>query len=68
MMLLNNSSIIAQTPFGFNRDVSIPVYELNGQTPLSKAWVGGLNAPQFNECDLDGDGQLDIVVFDRSGD
>jgi hypothetical protein len=67
-MLLNNKSIIAQTPFGFNRDVSIPVYELNGQTPLPKAWVGGLNAPQFNECDLDGDGRLDIVVFDRSGD
>jgi hypothetical protein len=67
-MTLENSSIIAQTPFGFNRDVSVPVYELNGQTPLPKAWVGGLNAPQFNECDLDGDGRLDIVVFDRSGD
>jgi hypothetical protein len=68
MMLLENSSIIAQTPFGFNRDSSVPVYELNGQIPLPKAWVGGLNAPQFNECDLDGDGRLDIVVFDRSGD
>ncbi len=68
MMLLGNLSIIAQTPFGFNRDVSVPVYELNGQSPLPKAWVGGLNAPQFNECDLDGDGRLDIVVFDRSGD
>ena len=67
-MLLGNSSTIAQTPFGFNRDVSVPVYELNGQTPLPKAWVGGLNAPQFNECDLDGDERLDIVVFDRSGD
>lgn len=67
-MLLENTSIIAQTPFGFNRDTSIPVYELNGQTPLPKAWAGGMNAPQFNECDLDGDGRLDVVVFDRSGD
>ena len=67
-MLIGNSSIIAQTPFGLNRDVSVPVYELNGQAPLPKAWVGGLNAPQFNECDLDGDGRSDIVVFDRSGD
>jgi hypothetical protein len=35
---------------------------------LEKAWHGGLNAPQFNEADLDNDGVMDIVVFDRGGD
>lgn len=31
-------------------------------------WVGGLNACQFGRMDLDGDGQKDLLVFDRHGD
>jgi hypothetical protein len=32
------------------------------------AWAGGLNAPQWNDVDLNNDGQKDLVVFDRVGD
>lgn len=28
-------------------------------------WVGGLNAPQFSEVDINDDGYLDIVSYDR---
>ena len=35
-------------------------------TPHSP-WVGGLNACQFGRMDLDGDGQKDLLVFDRHG-
>lgn len=31
-------------------------------------WVGGLNNPQFSEADLNNDGILDLVIFDRTGD
>ena len=37
---------------------------LSAQNP----WVGGLNACQFGRMDLDGDGQKDLLVFDRHGD
>ena len=30
-------------------------------------WVGGLNACQFGQLDLDGNGKNDLVVFDRHG-
>lgn len=34
---------------------------------LKLPFSGGLDAPQFSECDLDMDGTLDLVVFDREG-
>jgi hypothetical protein len=46
--------------------LSIGVLE-NGQN-LEFPFLGGLNAPQFNEVDLNEDGILDLLVFDRSGD
>lgn len=36
---------------------------LTAQTP----WVGGLNACQFGRMNLNGDGQKDLLVFDRHG-
>ena len=30
-------------------------------------WLGGLNACQFGRMDLDGDGEKDLLVFDRHG-
>ena len=34
---------------------------------LRNPLVGGLNAPQFNEIDLNNDGVLDLLIFDRVG-
>ena len=34
---------------------------------LAFPWAGGLNACQFGRIDLDGDGQKDLLVFDRHG-
>lgn len=53
----------AQNPI--YRVVSIPVAR-NGIT-LREPWVGGVNAPQFSGCDLNGDGIKDLFVFDREG-
>lgn len=39
---------------------------VNG-TPLSNAFAGGLNSPQFNSIDINNDGVQDLCVFDRSG-
>lgn len=40
---------------------------VNGKT-LKFPFVGGMNAPQFSEIDLNLDGTMDLLVFDRSGD
>ncbi len=35
-------------------------------TTLPYPFAGGMNAPQFNAADLNNDGAMDLVVFDRS--
>lgn len=35
------------------------------QVSLKYPWVGGLNSPQINTIDIDGDGIEDLVIFDR---
>jgi hypothetical protein len=52
--------------FSFNFSDSIEVTK-NG-VPLSLAWSGGLNYSQFSEIDSDFDGDMDLLVFDRSND
>lgn len=37
-----------------------------GGDTLVNPWGGGLNQPQFNMTDLNGDGRKDLVLFDRS--
>ena len=34
---------------------------------LSYPWAGGLNSPQINYDDIDGDGIKDYVLFERTG-
>lgn len=39
-----------------------------GSDTLIYALTGGVNAPQFNAIDLNGDDILDLLIFDRHGD
>ena len=48
-----------------NRDTNLNITE-NG-IAFSSAFSGGINAGQFSEIDLNFDGTMDIVVFDKSG-
>ena len=57
------SSACAQ--YDFTRNDNIVVHYPEGQ--LLNPWAGGLNSPQFSEGDLDGDGDLDLFIFDRMG-
>ena len=48
-----------------NRDTSLTITE-NG-IAFSSAFSGGINSGQFSEIDLNLDGIMDLVVFDKSG-
>ena len=54
--------ISAQFQFSFSDSIQI----INNNEPLSLPWAGGLNYPQFSSIDYDFDGDLDLLVFDRS--
>ena len=43
---------------------TIPVYENSHR--IENPWTGGLNYCQLNDVDLNGDGKLDLVVFDKT--
>ena len=49
-----------------NRDSTL-IFKENG-TQFSSALSGGINSGQFSNLDLNLDGIMDIVVFDKSGD
>jgi hypothetical protein len=55
-----------QTYLGFEYDPS-PMVKTGADT-LEQAWAGGLNFVQFSDIDIDYDGDMDLFVFDRSGD
>ncbi|TVR76284.1 MAG: T9SS C-terminal target domain-containing protein [Chitinophagaceae bacterium] len=63
IVLLNTFALTAQPVF--EQIHNIPVHQ-NNQT-IDKAWLGGLNYPQFNAADLNNNGIDDLVVFDKSG-
>lgn len=45
-----------------------PLLRMSGSSlPLKFAFSGGLDLPQWSRVDLDQDGQLDLVAFDRNG-
>ena len=60
--LLFNSSYAQMI---FNRDTSLSFFE-NG-LPFKSALDGGINSGQFSNIDLNLDGVMDLIVFDRSG-
>ena len=49
----------------YQYEQKIPVVEMENDT-LTMPWAGGLNSPQYNTMDLDGDGDEDLVIFERS--
>ncbi len=53
--------------FGFQRNDSIIVLDSLGNN-MKFPWVGGLNAVQFQEIDMNLDGIKDLLVFDVHGD
>ena len=58
-------SEIAFSQINFSRDTTISVMEnANG---FKHAWVGGINAMQPSEIDLNLDGINDLILFDRTG-
>lgn len=52
----------AQTKYAVSQGFPL---SYNGKN-LEKPFMGGLNSPQFSEIDLNRDGVMDLVVFDRS--
>ena len=55
--------LLAQLVYQINQE--IPVINSDNDT-LRMAWAGGLNAPQFNTMDMDGDGDEDLIIFERA--
>jgi hypothetical protein len=49
--------------FSYSLDQTIPV--LDGDKVIPYPWNGGLNAAQYNTMDLNGDGNEDLVIYDR---
>ncbi len=47
------------------RSVEVPVVIQQGQS-LKYPWAGGLNSPQFSEIDVNYDGLMDIIAFERT--
>lgn len=58
------STPIYRLDFEFNDDIPVIV----GNDTLSLAWAGGIDQGQFVEIDLNLDGRLDLLGFDRNGD
>ena len=52
----------AQFQFSFSDSIQV----ISNNTELSMPWAGGLNYPQLSSIDYDFDGDLDLLVFDRS--
>lgn len=52
---------------GLSQDARSTKVQDEFNVPLDLAWTGGLDAAQFNAVDLNLDGILDLLVFDRRG-
>lgn len=65
------STLLCIVQFSFGQIFSIssePIFRDEGGRVLPLALTGGLNQPQFSNLDVDKDGKLDLVVYDRDGD
>ena len=62
LLLLAPSVVWGQFQFSYSDSISVT----SNNEELEMAWAGGLNYPQFSSIDYDFDGDLDLLVFDRS--
>ena len=54
--------------WAWSQDFStFPAPVLQGGEWINQPWIGGLNAPQVSQIDLNQDGFLDLHLFDRKG-
>jgi hypothetical protein len=60
--LLNFNEMAAQLEFVHYDDPVVTVQD----DPWPNPWAGGMNSPQFSETDLNRDGVMDLVVFERN--
>ena len=65
LTILLFSMLNSHAQLQLNRDTTLSISENN--ITFSSAFSGGINAGQFSEIDLNLDGTMDIVVFDKSG-
>ncbi|MFZ2906457.1 MAG: T9SS type A sorting domain-containing protein [Cyclobacteriaceae bacterium] len=63
VLLLLAQPVTAQ--FTYSLEYTIPVSGIDDQL-FPMPWAGGLNATQFNTIDLNGDGNDDLAIFDRT--
>jgi len=62
-LMVFSAQILGQgLQFKFNQDINVS----NSKGIFKNAWAGGLNAVQFAQIDLNGDGFEDVVTFDRT--
>ncbi len=66
-LVFTTSILSAQSPIEFSFSNTVKFLKSNSTDTLLFPFVGGLNAPQFNNIDLDRDGKKDLFVFDRAG-
>ncbi len=64
MVSMVYGELLSQGPYRFQPSNEIPVSDANGA--LSLAWSGGLNSGQYQTMDLNQDGLMDLVIFDRT--
>jgi hypothetical protein len=62
--LFNLACFSLAAQYTYRIDQSVPV-EINGKA-ISMPWAGGINSAQISTLDLNGDGQQDLVIFERT--
>jgi hypothetical protein len=65
LLILFLSTLLMSAQFEYYRYDEIEVLEDGVAMP--NPWAGGLNSPQVSRVDLNGDGALDLFIFDRVG-
>ena len=66
ILLLGGSifNLFAQQGFYQAQNIEVSAFG----SSLINPWAGGINVPQFSPIDLNNDGILDLVIFDKNGD